>query len=537
MFLISHALADPPKLLYSLDAEVDRLTLVQSLLLMSNWYEDRHDVKDTWHWLGIANSLSDALGLSRADEHRTLSDKDKKLAKRVWWCMYMRNRMVALGMRRHSQMVTLQGDVKLPEESDCEIKALPEDNHVLGPNCTIARDTEMQRALAVMWIQKMKLCRLIDQTLTVQYGIPSGLYFGSPQSSGSPSDNLAAVTRIQKELTTWHSNLPDSCRYRAITRLDNGGAVMGVHRNLLHMTYNCTISALLRPQIQKPKASSLPKSAQETIEVELRRAASAVDKLMTELRQHQLVRFLPPAGVTVLLPTMVLNLRDLKNSNQEIRDSATRSFLNCMDIMRELGVVYTAAANAIHFLQKALASATIRLEDLEAEGKRMSTFLPANMNLRSAEATPPPENMAYLGMPPSMSHPMTSPYPLGSVGLVGSASPPQSPEGLESTPELFSSSPTSLAHHTMPYHPMPQLTLQDHQSMQEQNGDDDNLFSGAMDWPNHSNEGADEMSADMSEFVNLNYTGLPDSDESSSFTLFQENWPPTGDHPEDRSAH
>jgi hypothetical protein len=34
--------------------KVDRISLVQSLLLMTYWYETPDDQKDTWHWMGVS---------------------------------------------------------------------------------------------------------------------------------------------------------------------------------------------------------------------------------------------------------------------------------------------------------------------------------------------------------------------------------------------------------------------------------------------------------------------------------------------------
>lgn len=46
------------RLLYGLECETDRLALLQALMLMTYWYENPDDEKETWYWLGIALSLA-----------------------------------------------------------------------------------------------------------------------------------------------------------------------------------------------------------------------------------------------------------------------------------------------------------------------------------------------------------------------------------------------------------------------------------------------------------------------------------------------
>ena len=88
------------QVLYDFDYEVDRVSLVQSLLLMTYWYETPDDQKDTWHWMGVAITLAHTIGLHRNPEKSNMEPSKKKLWKRVWWSCFMRDRLVALGMRR-----------------------------------------------------------------------------------------------------------------------------------------------------------------------------------------------------------------------------------------------------------------------------------------------------------------------------------------------------------------------------------------------------------------------------------------------------
>lgn len=54
------------KTLYDADLDTDKVDLVVSTFLMSFWWGGPDDSKDSWHWLGIASSLAQSLGMHRS---------------------------------------------------------------------------------------------------------------------------------------------------------------------------------------------------------------------------------------------------------------------------------------------------------------------------------------------------------------------------------------------------------------------------------------------------------------------------------------
>lgn len=52
--------------LYEADADPDKLSNVVSTFLISFWWGGPNDQKDSWHWLGIATSLAQNLGMHRS---------------------------------------------------------------------------------------------------------------------------------------------------------------------------------------------------------------------------------------------------------------------------------------------------------------------------------------------------------------------------------------------------------------------------------------------------------------------------------------
>lgn len=368
--------------LYDFDYETDRLTLVQALLLMTYWYETPDDQKDTWHWMGVAVSLAHTIGLHRDPRTTGEPPRRQKLRKLLWWCCFMRDRMIALGMRRPKRIRSEDADVPMLTTSDFERTVLPDNITVVPPECRLVRDLDMQEQLAELCIEKAKLCVLVGCMLHQQYTIlPRGRQ-RSVDSIGSNSTMMlfpnqavgedkqgngpSIVDKIDARLRAWLLALPQSCRYVALTPSDvqNGRATIAVQRTLLHLVYHTTMSALHRPRIQPagPDAPLLPTEQQEFSRARVRDAADCVTRMGGELLRLRLEAYLPTAGVTVFLPAMFAHLLDIKGGvPRERRQQAVYGFLTCMRIMESLRETYAAAEIAKGFVESLLKKAGIDL--------------------------------------------------------------------------------------------------------------------------------------------------------------------------------
>ncbi|TDZ31244.1 Cutinase transcription factor 1 beta [Colletotrichum spinosum] len=395
------------RLLYDFDYESDRLVLVQALLLMTYWYETPDDQKDTWHWMGVAISLAHTIGLHRDPAATSMPPHKQKLWKRIWWSCFMRDRLIALGMRRPTRIKDEDFDVPMLQESDFEIQLLPEENGVVPPECTLLRDVAMQRELAALCISKAQLCVCISHMLKAQYSVlirdkmrPENTVNSTMMLFPNKKlDNVESVASVDLELMAWAETLPPVCQYRRLTPLDvkNGRSTVAVQRTLLHMVYHTTISALHRPQFLPSSPVHAPTASQQVQEKSrhrVRDAAAHVTQMAAELHQFRIERFLPTTGVTVILPAMIIHLLEMKNPVSQSRDRATRGFRQCMRVMEKLREIYAAADYATGFLDAALRKAAI---DINLQQPAPMT----QQNLKLADPTfgaqtPPPDNLPYM---------------------------------------------------------------------------------------------------------------------------------------------
>lgn len=421
------------RILYDFDYESDRVSLVQALLLLTYYYETPDDQKDTWHWMGVATSVAHTIGLHRNPDNTNLDSKRVKLWKRIWWSTYMRDRLIALGMRRPTRIKSEDFDVPMLTLDDFEIAPIPDSITCIPADCKVARDVDIQRQLAIMCIEKARLCLCISHVLSKQYCVLNnnhGLQNDRTTMMLLPKKLDPATSEVKtcdEELQKWVNELPEEAKY---TDKASSEAAIDLARSLLHMVFFTTLSALHRPQVL-PNSQGGPASAPSRDDVEsdildasrrnVRRAASAITSIAQRLDTSGLVKYLPTTGVTVLLPAIIIHLLDIKAPEEETRRSSLRGFCQCMAVMGKLRDLYAAADYSVAFLEAAIRKAGIHVaptsmhtspmpkanpvtsvEDLVDAGRRldMANATTVSQQQQRSTLTPPPDagttNMATL---------------------------------------------------------------------------------------------------------------------------------------------
>lgn len=423
------------RLLYDFDLEADRIPLIQSLLIMTYWYETPDDQKDSHHWMGIAVSLAQTIGLHRNPEKSaTIEPARQRLWKRIWWSTYMRDRLIALGMRRPTRIKAGDFDVPMLTVEDFDIQALPDPESSCVPfECTLLRDVEKQRVLAVLCIEKAKLCTCISNVLSVQYSV----LHNNQSSSGSEgstrttmslqpkrNEGTTEVQECDEALQEWKDGLPEEAHYTVPmwNDVESGDGYMVLNRSLLHMIYYSTLSALHRPQVL-PSSGMPPRDAKaEVIDISrkaVRLAASEITSIANTLYNLDLVRLLPTTGITVLLPAVIIHLLDIKAPDENTRRTSLQGFCQCMQTMGRLRDIYAAADYSTAFLEAAIRKAEITLPQKPNEVKEPRNVITSTQGLMDAgrrmKLTNPP--------PPSSARGHLTPPPEGTV-LPGAISIP-----------------------------------------------------------------------------------------------------------------
>ncbi|OGE52947.1 hypothetical protein PENARI_c009G01174 [Penicillium arizonense] len=433
------------RLLYDFDYEVDRISLVQSLLLMTYWYETPDDQKDTWHWMGVSLSLAHTIGLHRDPGNSRMDVRRQQMWKRIWWSTYTRDRLIALGMRRPMRVKDDDCDVPMLTLDDFEFHPFSPEVVAMVGNSEILQNVAHQRELALMFIEKAKLCLCVSHVLSAQYSVLSHKFGGTMETTMMlvPKKSTAEtfeVRRCDQELEDWLANLPIETQYTASnsSKLSEVDEVLHSHRALLKMVYLTTSSALHRPQVLPALPyPSTDAELQDMSRNKVRCAAVEITAIAQDLHCLDLTRYYPTTGVTVLLPAVIIHLLDIKSSDPSIRMTSLQRFYQCMRILQRLREIYASADFATSFLEAAIRKAGIQLtvspQDVQSSRTRPHKSNPTadpfvSPPSRLNTLTPPPDSLAQ--KIPDLTYPNHTGTSAGgrSTGDLFASTPPHSDE-------------------------------------------------------------------------------------------------------------
>ena len=211
-------------------------TLVQVLLLMTYWYDKPGDIKGRSHWMRIALSFANDLGLGKCSELTGMSPHQQKLRRKVWWCCLMRDRLISLSELLPSSIVTDEADFPALSAHDFKCSVFRE---ALKKYSGKSDDGQWQ-VLTELCFQKVKLCILIGRILSTQYKPRSiqAIAPTEPTISLLPdlSDFAAAefVAR-DEEARRWSSDMCPTARALVREDLWRNCSTVSVHCSSLEM--------------------------------------------------------------------------------------------------------------------------------------------------------------------------------------------------------------------------------------------------------------------------------------------------------------
>ncbi|KAJ5893078.1 hypothetical protein N7504_009769 [Penicillium tannophilum] len=337
------------RLLYSLDCEEDRIVILQTVLLMTYWSDPENSLqRDIWDWIGVCNTQAHSIGLNKDPSTAEIDPRLKRLRTRLWWCLYSRDRLIAMGMRRPLQVNEGTSNVPMlkPEDFDFE----PFSKSAVGLfHCRQLEDVSHQRRLATMFIEKVKLCQCIGRVIFAQYA-PSQRQFGATDRTTVTlvprQASESEFTRCSQKLDSWLAGLPKDAQFIPASRNNfrDGEDVLLLHGAMLRMLYHATSSALHRPWAAHTKDQSKSRTEwRNAARTKMHEAATGITHIVQGLNQLNLTRFLPQSGVTVILPAAVAHLSNSVSDNPAIRESSLHNFQRCIHVLHSLKDMYPAA--------------------------------------------------------------------------------------------------------------------------------------------------------------------------------------------------
>lgn len=157
---------------YDNGGEKDRISIIQAVSLLAFGYSDLGERTESWHWMGIAISLSQTLGLNRDPDrgqyNTRLSDQQRQIWRRIWWSCFFRDRWLSLSMGRPMRINARDCDIPYPTAED-----LVSDSNLMPLSIRCKYLPPDFRQLAEHWVVLLQMSEMLGPILSENYS-PSG---------------------------------------------------------------------------------------------------------------------------------------------------------------------------------------------------------------------------------------------------------------------------------------------------------------------------------------------------------------------------
>jgi hypothetical protein len=109
---------DKAKVLFDVGYEVDKFTLLQTVIMLSFWGPQMKSYWTPCSWVGFGATIAESLGIHRATSSLHATGKDKSLVKRLWWSLAVRDAYCASLLGRPFRINMSQCDTEMLELDD-----------------------------------------------------------------------------------------------------------------------------------------------------------------------------------------------------------------------------------------------------------------------------------------------------------------------------------------------------------------------------------------------------------------------------------
>ncbi|KAF6826126.1 cutinase transcription factor 1 beta [Colletotrichum plurivorum] len=342
------------ELLYELSGEQDRLVLIQTALLLTFRGDSECQLKDSWHWMNAAVTVAYEIGINTEPPSAAFGPTERTLRRRLWWCCYTRDKILALGSGRPCRIKTEDYDVCMLRMDDMDLATLKEARKIFGSEALGPYDGATIIASAELCVEKTKLSVLMHRIIQLQQG------FAQKDHMAEWSLSTDSIDAIDTDLESWLRNLPDSCHLQPLRPEQwhvNILKSICSRQYLLHMAYHFSIFVLHRPRELQASFTTYRASVLESARGAQQKAltsAGSITRLAADLHNRKIDSYLPVTAITALSPAISTHLFNMKSQSRDIRDAAISGFRVCMRIMYQLRDLYPNAEITLSYLDVVL---------------------------------------------------------------------------------------------------------------------------------------------------------------------------------------
>jgi hypothetical protein len=346
-YLTSATFYQRAKALYDAQFESDEISVVQSLILFSRFWEGVDDILgNSFYWTRVAVSVAQGYGF-----HRNLvgagdfTPEKVRVSKILWWDLYIKDNSVSVAFGR-PRSINLE---------DCDVPMLKFDDF---PN-------DISRQDADAFLQMVRLSEIMSIVLQEQYSIRA-------EKTKRNRDNLV-ITHCDMIMSSWRNSLPSTLQYSPTH-------YHSLAVNVLNLYYYYAVCLVHRSSMVRTATLNGKQYPSEGI---VFKASRIIADIASKLLTSGDIRYCHALTIPIFFMAAMTFVCHMDSHNAGIAKSAKWGYTICYEALKEVGKNHLVAVLIYHSLDRLA-------KDSRAREKLVSSLARKNDGQQSVAPTPAP---------------------------------------------------------------------------------------------------------------------------------------------------
>lgn len=313
------------KALYETGYESDPLSIIQTVILIGSYWEGPEDVtRNSYYWTRVGVGLAQGYGFQRdVSNSATLSSTEKKIWRRTWWCLFEKDRNVAIAFGRPTVIDLNDCDVPMVTLEDFN-----EDDDETGEKSPYPpNETE-----ALYFIHLVKLAEITGIIIKHQYTVKAEQF--------KRKNKFSIIQHCDMLMGIWFTNLPPQLVFSLTdpsTQNFYSSLLNAQYYNRLYLVHRANLLRMARSSSTNPNNYKYPSWG---ISFQAARMISIVSKILYDKGQ---LRHCPVMFVYILFSALMMLIYHVDSPNNVIASTASDSLFISRAVMKELALYWPVA--------------------------------------------------------------------------------------------------------------------------------------------------------------------------------------------------
>ncbi|KAI9284109.1 fungal-specific transcription factor domain-containing protein [Umbelopsis sp. AD052] len=324
-----------------------RISTLQTLLLITMYFEHSHDIEETsarWFIAGVAIRMAQDLGLHLSPTRWNIPKHEIELRRRLWYSTYLMDRWVSAELGRPVTLLDHDFDVELPTEYELELPPSLSGAPCSGEATPEADDHNANRKPKFKgFIHMIRLTQILGQVLQNLH---------TPRARAVGRRNESLVRFLDGALVRWKLNLSPELEFNTSIQACST-------RGYIQMCYNLVLLLLHRPASTDRIEKSDTAFQSLTI---CTNAAHNILSIAENLTPEDFTQ--SPWSITMytIVQASLIFLHLSKGDNIQLKQCGFNSLLRCVRLFKRTEFRCSAPDKLVNFLFALVAMALDRNE-------------------------------------------------------------------------------------------------------------------------------------------------------------------------------